>query len=118
MTPSPGKNAAPQRPGRGGPARAATACAAVCLLTLLGLFALAPAGASAILLRTGAGHTVSYQPLRGSAPAGAKNFDTFFSNLDYDGGPVMPSNTNYAVYWAPPGSPAYPTGYQEGLAQY
>jgi len=27
-----------------------------------------------------------------------RRIDAFFSNLDYNGGPEMPSNTNYAVY--------------------
>ncbi len=40
------------------------------------------------------------------------------STLDYFGGPVMPSNTNYAVYWQPPGAPAYPSDYETGLDQY
>ena len=40
------------------------------------------------------------------------------STLDYLGGPVMPSNTNYAVYWQPPGAPAYPSDYEAGLNQY
>jgi hypothetical protein len=40
------------------------------------------------------------------------------STLDYFGGPVMPSNTNYAVYWQPSGAPAYPSDYEAGLDQY
>ena len=41
-----------------------------------------------------------------------------FTNLDYNGGPVMPSNTNYTVYWAPEGAAAYPAGYTTGLNTY
>jgi len=40
------------------------------------------------------------------------------STLDYLGGPVMPANTNYAVYWQPSGAPAYPADYEAGLNQY
>ena len=60
---------------------------------------------------------MSYEPLRGSAPA-VEPFDAFFDNLDYNGGPVMPSNTNYVVYWSPSGPSAYPAGYQSGINQY
>jgi hypothetical protein len=45
-------------------------------------------------------------------------FDKFFSNLDYNGGPVMPSNTNYTIYWQPSGAPAYPAGYETGVNEY
>ncbi len=47
-----------------------------------------------------------------------RRFDAFFSNLDYNGGPVMASNTNYAVYWDPAGGPVYPPDYRSGLDQY
>src|SRR5689334_12611105 len=36
-----------------------------------------------------------------SRPVAATLFDATFSNLDYSGGPVMPSNTNYPIVWAP-----------------
>jgi hypothetical protein len=58
--------------------------------------------------------TVSYQPLRGQAT----HFDAVFSNLEYSGGPVMASNTNYTFYWSPSGLPAYPAGYTSGVNQY
>jgi hypothetical protein len=38
--------------------------------------------------------------------------------LEYHGGPVMTSNTNYALYWDPLGAPSYPAGYQAGLNRY
>ncbi|MCW3031937.1 MAG: hypothetical protein JWM60_282 [Solirubrobacterales bacterium] len=76
-------------------------------------------GASALIVEPTAGKALSYQPLRGSAAAAnALAFDKFFSNLDYNGGPVMPSNANYTFYWAPSGSPAYPSGYQSGVDTY
>jgi hypothetical protein len=79
-----------------------------------GLLALGAQSADAIIAQVSPGKDVSYQPLRG-APA---PLDAFFSNLDYNGGPVMPSNTNYAFYWDPSGAPAYPASYQEGIDRY
>ena len=35
--------------------------------------------------------------------------------MDYNGGPVMPSNTDYMVLWSPTGLSAYPAGYVSGL---
>jgi PKD domain/IPT/TIG domain len=89
-----------------------------CVATLVGalLLACATAGsASAVIVQLSDGKTISYAPLRHS---GLRTFDAFFSNLDYNGGPVMPSNTNYAVYWAPAGSPAYPSDYEPGIERY
>jgi plastocyanin len=58
-------------------------------------------------------HPVAYIPLRTSTtPVG---FDKVFKNMDYNGGPVMPSNTDYMVLWSPAGLPAYPAGYVSGL---
>ncbi|HWJ49764.1 MAG TPA: IPT/TIG domain-containing protein, partial [Solirubrobacteraceae bacterium] len=75
--------------------------------------------ASAVIVKLSSGKTVSYQPLRGIAVA--QSFAQPFassSNLVYHGGPVMTSNTNYTFYWAPSGSPAYPSGYQAGVNKY
>ncbi len=74
----------------------------------------APAGAVIVHLRSG--KDVSYLPLRQARAA--LRFDALFSNLDYNGGPVMPSNANYAVYWAPGGEAAYPERYIEGIDRY
>ncbi|MGI8800931.1 MAG: PKD domain-containing protein, partial [Solirubrobacteraceae bacterium] len=71
--------------------------------------------AGAIVTRLPNGQSKSYQPLRG---ASTQPFDTLFTNLDYSGGPVMPSNANYTVYWAPPGAPSYPGDYKAGVDQY
>ncbi len=57
-------------------------------------------------------HPVAYVPLRGSKGTG---FDRVFTNMDYNGGPVMPSNTDYMVLWSPTGLSAYPAGYVSGL---
>jgi hypothetical protein len=60
-------------------------------------------------------HLPDYVPLRGSKET---RFDQVFSNLDYNGGPVMPSNTDYMVLWSPKGLPAYPAGFVSGLETY
>jgi hypothetical protein len=78
------------------------------------LLAASPAGA--VILRLGHGTTISYQPPRGTATV--TPFDQFFANVDYNGGPVMQSNTNYAIYWRPSTGPSYPPDYQAGLNQY
>jgi len=41
-----------------------------------------------------------------------------FTNMDYNGGPVMPSNTDYMVLWSPGGLSAYPAGYVSGLSTF
>src|SRR5215472_15297228 len=58
-------------------------------------------------------HPVAYVPLRGAK--GTTKFDRVFTNMDYNGGPVMPSNTDYMVLWSPAGLSAYPAGYVSGL---
>jgi PKD repeat protein len=58
-------------------------------------------------------HPVAYVPLRGAK--GTAGFDQVFTNMDYNGGPVMPSNTDYMVLWSPAGLSAYPAGYVSGL---
>jgi hypothetical protein len=92
--------------------RLATALAALAGL-LLALAALAPA-AGAVIVHLRSGRTLSFQPLRHSR----LTFDKLFTNLDYNGGPVMPSNTNYTVYWDPSAGAAYPAGYRSGINQY
>jgi len=86
--------------------------------------ALAVTDASAIVVHVN-GKTLGYQPLPGAA-ALAQPFSTSSSQplarssqpLEYHGGPVMPSNTNYALYWDPAAGPAYPAGYETGLNRY
>ena len=62
----------------------------------------------------------SYQPLSGVHTA--TPFDSRLGNNDYNGGPVMPSNTDYLVFWSPGGYSAYGAGatpqYVSGLKQY
>ncbi len=88
---------------------------------LVGLLAMLTLGlgatsASAVIVHLADGRTLSYQPRAGAATVSP--FDEFFTNLDYNGGPVMPSNTNYALYWVPPGAPAYPSDYRPGVNRY
>jgi PKD repeat protein len=58
-------------------------------------------------------HPASIVPLLGKTP-----FDQVFTNMDYNGGPLMPSNTDYMVLWSPSGLGAYPAGYVSGLKQW
>jgi PKD repeat protein len=85
-------------------------------LALLAALAAGAQRASAVIVHLDNGRTISYMPLRGPAPP--RLFDPFFENLDYNGGPVMPSNTNYTVYWSPTGKSAYPEGYISGIDTY
>lgn len=103
-----------------------TLFAPLAVLALLAVGVFAPA-ASAIVVRVD-GRLLGYQPLRtgpgaalsgaapaarpGSSPKAKANAKAL---LEYHGGPVMSSNTNYAVYWDPAGAPSYPAGYQTGI---
>ncbi len=73
------------------------------LALLVVLMAAAPA--SAIIVKLRGGKILSYEALVGKSPiatAGrARPHDAAFSNLDYSGGPVMPSNVNYVIDWQP-----------------
>jgi hypothetical protein len=71
--------------------------------------------ASAVIVRLGHNHAFSYQPVPGAASTSPERLDSIFHNLDYNGGRVMTSNTNYTFYWNPSGAPAYPADYQPGL---
>jgi IPT/TIG domain len=90
------------------------------LARLTGLLVLAmgaawSADASALILHVGT-RTVSYQPPPSAASSQAQpNANQL---MTYHGGPVMTSNTNYALYWAPAGAPEYPAGYEAGLNTY
>jgi len=81
-------------------------------LVLATLGSVSPAAAAA---SSGAGnshvkHPLAYVPIRGTT-----GFDVVFNNMDYNGGPVMPSNVDYAVFWSPNGPAGYPAGYTQGL---
>ena len=83
---------------------------------MLAALAVTAGGASALVVHLPNGHTISLRPLPGGprAPTAAIRAAEG-SRLQYHGGPVMPSNTNYAVYWAPPSAPAYAAEYQSGV---
>jgi hypothetical protein len=92
------------------------------LLVTLGLLVLA-GSASAVIMHLPDGKTVSYLPVPAKrqaqvAPRRVHGFDEVFSNLDYNGGPVMTSNTDYALYWRPSTATAYPGDYRSGLKTY
>jgi hypothetical protein len=82
-----------------------------------GLLAAAPTAPA--LITNVSGRLLSYQAIPG-APAGASPAVTpaIETQLKYHGGPVMTSNTNYALYWDPAGAPTYPAGYEAGLNRY
>jgi PKD repeat protein len=61
-------------------------------------------------------HPPAYVPLLSAQRS--TPFDAVFKNMDYNGGPVMPSNTNYMVLWSPAGLDAYPDTYVAGLKTY
>jgi len=88
----------------------------VCLLLLLAVcscLAFVPRAAAVVLLEPGL--TVGYQPPDRQAAAQTKRASAASKLVTYHGGPVMTSNTNYALYWAPGGEPAYPAGYVSGI---
>jgi hypothetical protein len=62
----------------------------------------------------------SYVPLRSARHGSA--LDRVFTNMDYNGGPVMPRNIDYTVFWSPTGLSAYgPTStpeYVTGIEQF
>ncbi|MHB8532738.1 MAG: hypothetical protein ACYDC2_08460, partial [Solirubrobacteraceae bacterium] len=96
------------------------ACARVTILAALAVAALAlgAASASALIVHVGK-KPLSYQPLRGVPQLSVSPFARAKrKNLVYHNGPVMPANTNYTLYWAPSGSPAYAPGYQSGVDKY
>jgi hypothetical protein len=87
------------------------------LAAAVAVSAIAAQSASATLKSLPNGQVVSYLPLR-SAPAAPTPFDLAFDNMDYNGGPVMPSNTNYMLMWSPQGLGAYPDGFVFGISRY
>ena len=89
--------------------------------------AISAAPASAIMVKLPTGGYANYDAIKGAkAPHAAQIFDLAFTNLDYSGGPVMPSNTNYVVEWQPSnysgtafqGTLGYAHDYVGGVAQF
>jgi PKD repeat protein len=107
-----------------GVARWGSALAGVASAAIVVAMSIGTPTAFAVLVHLKNGRSLSYQsaPASPVEPSGGglspKPYDAFFTNLDYNGGPVMPTNTNYAVYWAPKGGPKYPSDYQPGLNRF
>ncbi len=89
--------------------------------------ALAAAGASAFIVRLPNGRTAGElrapgKPLPREAlrPRTRGPFDAVFKNLDYSGGPVMPSSTNYTIVWKPSNytGAGMPAGLGAGVSQF
>jgi hypothetical protein len=87
------------------------------------LLALAAGAAQAVIVTRGH-HRVSYERLPGKAlgatPSARSQARPALSKapLKYHGGSVMPSNTNYVIYWDPSGGAAFPAGYEAGINRY
>ena len=87
------------------------------LAAAIAVSAVVTSSASAVLKKLPNGQTVSYQPLANTGSQ-VTPFDTAFTNMDYNGGPVMPSNTDYMLLWSPQGPSAYPPEFVGGIARF
>jgi hypothetical protein len=87
------------------------------VLVALALLAASAANASAVIVRLH-DQALSYEPPPGRAQGQGQAEPSSSKPVTYHGGPVMPSNTNYALYWDPEGGPEYPAGYESGLDRY
>ena len=105
--------------GNPGSARRLRRRAALIALSAAAIVAGAGTSASALIVHVH-GAALSYAPTRQSASRAAAQPVGSAANtpVEYNGGPIMPSNTNYAFYWEPSGAPAYPAGYESGLNRY
>ena len=92
-------------------------------LAAIAMLAATSVNASAVIVRLH-GKALSYEPLGGSHETGVHALAHPKGNgasgpLEYHhGGPIMPSNTNYTLYWDPAGASEYPSGYELGLDRY
>jgi PKD repeat protein len=94
---------------------------AMTALIVVSTVAMAAATAGATVADLPNGQRLSYQPApiaHSKAAARARVFDTFFTNLDYGGGPIMTSNTDYTLYWRPATATAYPADFKSGVNTY
>ncbi len=106
------KESHPGRSSGGQPRRRRLLLAAALSAAILGVGA---SDAAALIVHSPSGK-VSYMAVPGTPPhitaaSGKKP-------VEYHGGPVMPSNTNYGLYWDPAEAPAYPAGYEAGIDRY
>ncbi len=90
------------------------------LLVVLSALAVSAAPAGAVVANT-AGGRVSYLPLNEGAAEGVAPLPNTVPNgeppLIYHGGPVMHSQTSYAIFWAPSGY-AFPSGYANAVTSF
>ena len=84
------------------------------VVAVVGLMSAGPARAADNSPHQASKHPASYVPLRGAARSG----NTSAGEVDYNGGPLMPANTDYVVYWSPGGLDAYGPEYVAGINQY
>jgi hypothetical protein len=101
---------------------------AAALLSVLSLAALWLASSAPAVVVHVDGRALGYTPpakgtgavplSRGGKGSGGGAKPNSSSPLIYHTGPVMPSNTNYAIYWDPPGAPAFPSGYEAGINRF
>jgi hypothetical protein len=96
----------------------------VLALAVAALLGVGATTASALIVRSHAS-AIGYErlaaaasPTRSQAQAKGATGPLASRPLEYHGGPVMPSNTDYAIYWDPAGAPEYPAGYESGLDRY
>src|SRR5262245_59956559 len=75
------------------------------------------ASSAAAVVATGPNGPIGYGPLNGQGPAASALPFAPHGNLAYHGGPVMHSNTEYAIFWAPAGF-SFPAGYEAAAVQY
>ena len=77
-----------------------------------------PAAGAAPTAKQSTIRPVAYVPLRSSAAFKALTASENVKDQDYNGGPVMPSNTDYMVLWSPGGRDAYPDGFISGVSRW
>ena len=88
-------------------------------MVVVAMLALGASSASAIVTQLNNGSRVSYQPLPGTKPvAKVKRYAWWGPPLEYWGGPVMSSNTNYVIYWDPKGAEKYAKKFTGGVNKY
>ena len=90
----------------------------------LAAVALGAATAQAVIVTNSAGHRLSLELAPGhtisaahtkAAKGGGGGRPLSSKGVTDNGGPVMTSNTNYAIYWDPSGGSAFPAGYMSGI---
>lgn len=106
-------------------------CAGIALLVAAVLLAIGATAAAALIVHVN-GETFGYEPVlvggsqhangqaldKPAAPEKEKAKPAAKKPIEYHRGPIMPSNTNYALYWDPSGAPEYPAGYEAGINRY